>query len=188
MPGSTSAPGDAPSAVFLDRDGTIIVDRHYPRDPSEVELLSGAAEAIARLNHAGIPVFVVTNQSGIGRGYLTELDFRAVQGRLTELLAERGARVDGVYFCPHAPDAEPPCACRKPSAGLFRAAAEEHGVELARAVFIGDRARDVIPGVELGGRGILVGEPDGEEVAPEVGRASSLLDAIGAVLGDRRSD
>ncbi|HEX7239268.1 MAG TPA: HAD-IIIA family hydrolase, partial [Longimicrobiaceae bacterium] len=109
MPSSPLRP-----AVFLDRDGTVIHDAHYLADPEGVRLLPGAAEAVARLNRAGVPVVLVTNQSGIGRGLFSEADFRAVQDRVEALLAAGGARIDAVYHCPHAPDADPPCDCRKP--------------------------------------------------------------------------
>lgn len=173
-------------AVFLDRDGTIIVDRHYLGDPDGVELIAGAAEAIARLNRAGIPVVLVTNQSGIGRGLFTPADFDAVQSRLDEELARAGARLDAVYHCPHSPAAG--CECRKPAAGLFERAAAEHGLDLERSYFIGDRWRDVAPGIAQGGVGLLVGaEHDAVDSAAasgaSVGRVGSLEEAVRQVLG-----
>jgi D,D-heptose 1,7-bisphosphate phosphatase len=90
--------------VFLDRDGTINEDRGYIGDPSDVVLIDGAAEAIRRLNRLGVPVIVLTNQSGIGRGYYNRTDLVAVNKRLGELLEEKGAHVDGIYWCPHRPD------------------------------------------------------------------------------------
>ncbi|HET8654409.1 MAG TPA: HAD family hydrolase [Longimicrobiaceae bacterium] len=173
--------------VFLDRDGTIIFDRHYPADPDQVELLPGAAAAIARLNETGLPVFVVTNQSGIGRGMYTEADFRAVQARMEALLAEAGALVQGTYHCPHAPDRQPPCDCRKPAAGLFERAAAEHDLDLARSAFVGDRLRDVLPAVRFGGRGVFLrgpgtsGEPS--EAPAGVPEMSSLAEAVDWLLG-----
>lgn len=148
--------GTGRAAVFLDRDGTVIVDRHYLGDPAGVELIPGAAEAIRTLNGAGITVLLVTNQSGIGRGFFTEGDFKAVQARLMTLLAQRGARLDGVYHCPHAPDQNPPCDCRKPYPGLFLRAAAEHDIELARSFLVGDRPRDVEPALALGARAFLL--------------------------------
>lgn len=173
-------------AVFLDRDGTIIHDAHYLADPAGVRLLPGAGEAIARLNAAGIPAVVVTNQSGIGRGYFSEADFLAVQARVEELLAAEGAKIDAVYHCPHAPDAEPPCDCRKPAVGLFLRAAEEHGLDPARSWYVGDRLRDLAPVERLGGRGILVraGAAHGEaERAPaHVAVVDGLPEAVELVL------
>lgn len=155
-------------AVFLDRDGTVIADRHYLADPDGVEVLPGAAEAIAELNERGVPVFLVTNQSGIGRGMFTGEDFGRVQERLTEELAYRGARLDGVYFCPHSPDDE--CDCRKPATGLFERAAREHDLDLKKSIFIGDRMRDLEPALRWGGTMVLVrGSPHAEDADPPAG-------------------
>ena len=103
-------------AVFLDRDGTIIEDTGFVADPAEVRLLPGAASAIARLNRAGIPAIVVTNQSGIARGLLDEAGYSAVARRLDALLDAAGARLDADYHCPHHPDFGGTCECRKPGA------------------------------------------------------------------------
>jgi D-glycero-D-manno-heptose 1,7-bisphosphate phosphatase len=170
--------------VFLDRDGTLIVDRHYLSDPAGVELLPGAAEAVARLNGAGHPVFLVTNQSGIGRGYFTEAQYRAVHVRLVELLNEAGTRLDGEYHAPHAPADPDPEALRKPGAGMFLRAAREHGVELAGAFFVGDRLRDVAPAERFGGTAILVRGPQTEvaETPPHVQIVKSLAEAVERIL------
>ena len=143
-----------PSAVFLDRDGTIIEDAHYLSKPEQVLLLPGAADAIARINAAMVPAIVITNQSGIGRGIFTDDDHRRISDRLNELLSEKGARIDATYHCPHRPDEA--CECRKPGTLLFRNAAADHGIDLTRALYIGDRFRDVEPGIVLGGNGVLI--------------------------------
>lgn len=143
-----------PSAVFLDRDGTIIEDGHYLSKPEQVRLLPGAAEAIARINAAMVPAIVITNQSGIGRGIFTDDDHRRITDRLDELLAGHGARIDATYHCPHHPDEA--CDCRKPGTLLFRNAAADHGIVLTDALYIGDRFRDVEPGIALGGHGVLI--------------------------------
>lgn len=176
------------SAAFLDRDGTILHDPGYPSDPEAVELLPGAAEAIARLNAAGVPVLVVTNQSGIGRGLLGVEEFLAVQRAAERKLRAASARVDGVYYCPHDPEREP-CACRKPGLGLYRRAADERGIRLPDALFIGDRVRDVLPALELGGAGWLL-RGGGETPPPGIGLAEDLRDAVERALarvgrGDR---
>ena len=119
------------SVVFLDRDGTIIRDTHFISDPDHVELIPGAAAAIARLNSAGIPVVIATNQSGIGRGYYGAEEYERVHARVTERLAEEGARVDAAYYCPHAPDLVPPCDCRKPRPGMFERALRDLGADPA---------------------------------------------------------
>jgi D-glycero-D-manno-heptose 1,7-bisphosphate phosphatase len=156
----TDATGGATRvAAFLDRDGTLIDDVHYIARAEHVVLRPGAAQAVRRLNDAGVLAVVVTNQSGIGRGLLTESDYQAVAARLSELLAAAGARVDATYHCPHDPTAGEPCECRKPALGMYRQAEREHGVDLARSAYIGDRLRDVEPSKPLGGRGILVPSP-----------------------------
>ena len=144
------------AAAFLDRDGTIIRDTDYVGSPDEVELLPGAAAAIRALNDAHIPVVVVTNQSGIARGYFTQADYERVAARLDELLRADGARIDATYVCPHLPEITGACECRKPGTLLFRRAAEDLGLDLARSWYIGDKPRDVEPARALGGTGILV--------------------------------
>lgn len=170
-----------PSAVFLDRDGTIIKDVHYVSRAEQVELLPGVAEAIARVNSLLVPVIVVTNQSGIGRGYFTIADYDHVQSRMSEELARYGARIDDSYYCPHPPDAG--CECRKPGDLLFRRAAAEHNLDLSRAVFIGDRRRDVEPALTAGGRGVLVKSfdtPDDELAWAE--KSASVAESLGQAL------
>jgi D-glycero-D-manno-heptose 1,7-bisphosphate phosphatase len=167
--------------VFLDRDGTIIEDLGYLSAPAGVVLRPGAGEAIARMNRAGLPVIVVTNQSGIGRGLYGEEQFLATQRRMEELLAREGASVTAVYHCPHSPEAG--CDCRKPRDGLFRRAAAEHELDPARSFFAGDRLRDVLPGIRLGGRGILLGTLEALRNHPEVVRATALADVADLAIG-----
>jgi histidinol-phosphate phosphatase family protein len=149
-------------AVFLDRDGTLIVDRHYLADPDGVELLGGAGEAVARLNAAGFFVALATNQSGIGRGYFTEADYLAVHARLVAELARHGARLDAAYHAPSQEDTGDPDADRKPGAGMFLRAAREHGLDLARSWWVGDRPRDVAAAGRFGARALLVCSPETE--------------------------
>jgi len=158
-----------PSAVFLDRDGTIIEDVRYISRPEQVELIEGAAEAIARINTLLVPVVVVTNQSGIGRGYFTLSDYESVKRRVDELLAERGACIDATYYCPHKPDDG--CRCRKPDTLLFERASADLGIDLGEALFIGDRWRDLEPAVRFGGRGVLI--PAERTPPDEIERAKS---------------
>lgn len=143
-------------AVFLDRDGTVIEDVGYLRDPAQVRLLPGSADAIGRLNALEFVVVVVTNQSGIARGLLTLEEYGTTERRLDELLALTGARVDAHYFCPHLSEMSGPCDCRKPGTLLYRQAAERFGIDLPRSWWIGDRVRDVLAAKTLGGTGILV--------------------------------
>lgn len=155
----TDEPPRLHAAVFLDRDGTLMADVHFVAHPEQVVLLPGAARAVARLNAAGLPVVVVTNQSGIGRGYYAMADYERVHERMTALLADAGAHVDAAYLCPHWNPDGPACACRKPGTLLHRTAARELALDLARCWYIGDRLRDVLPAAELGGTGVLVPGP-----------------------------
>lgn len=143
-------------AVFLDRDGTIIEDTGFVHQAEAVRLLPGAAHAIRRLNEAGWPVVIVSNQSGIARGRYAEADYHRVQRRLVELLAPDRARIDADFFCPHHPEFTGPCDCRKPGTKLFGEAAAQLGIDLHDSWFVGDRPSDVEPARRLGGRGLLV--------------------------------
>lgn len=154
-------------AVFLDRDGTLIEDRHYLRDPEGVRLLPGVADAIRQLNMAHLAAVVVTNQSGIARGLLTEADYLATAQRLDDLLARAGARLDGAYHCPHLPEISGPCACRKPGTLLYQRAASDLDLALERSWWVGDRPRDVEAAVALGGRGMLIRTTPGQEARDE---------------------
>jgi len=160
-------------AVFLDRDGTIVDDPPpgFLHEPDKVRLLPGAGEAIRRLNDAGWSVVVVSNQGGIARGLFDASAYAAVQRRLSELLAERGARLDGEYFCPHHPDFTGPCQCRKPGVKLFRDAEAALGLNLRRSYWVGDRVSDLSPANTLGGRGLLVETGRG---STQVGKARAL--------------
>ncbi len=168
-------------AAFLDRDGTIIVDTGFVRDPSQVQLIPGSAKAIRRLNQAGWAVVVVTNQSGIARGIITWEQYHAVARRIDELLAAEGARIDATYVCPHHPEITGPCECRKPGLAHYRAAIETLELDPARSVFIGDRLTDLEPAGQLGGTGVLV-RAGGESSA-----GAEVSDADMAVVGDLAS-
>jgi histidinol-phosphate phosphatase family protein len=175
-------------AAFIDRDGTIIRDAAYVRDPADVELLPGAADAVRRLNDAGIPVIVVTNQSGIARGLLTQGEYGRVAKRLDDLLGARGARIDATYVCPHFPEISGPCDCRKPGLKLYHDAIAEHGIDAPRSLFVGDRWRDVAPAGALGGHAILLdvsSTPDEDRDrarAEHIPTAPSLADAVDEFL------
>ena len=173
-------------AVFLDRDGTLIEDPGYIRDPDHVRLLPGAAAAIRRLNGAGLAAIVVSNQSGIARGLVTLEQYQRTEQRLDELLAREGSRLEGHYICPHLPEVNGPCECRKPGTLLYRQAAERFGIDLSQSWWVGDRLRDVLPAEALGGRGIVVGttEPKGVESRRFL-RAGDLAGAVELVLGAR---
>lgn len=171
--------------VLLDRDGTIIEERHYLSDPDGVALVPGGGEALARLTRAGARLFCVTNQSGIGRGYYEKKDFDAVQARLLALLEPYGAVLTDTALCPHAPaDA---CACRKPALGMFTALARRHRLHPAATAVIGDAASDIAFGLAFGSPlTILVTTGHGARHAGDLGLPG--LDGRDVlVLSDRRS-
>jgi histidinol-phosphate phosphatase family protein len=143
-------------ALFTDRDGTLIRDVHYLREPAKVELVPGAVEFLQEFRAAGFALVVVTNQSGIARGLITVKEYEAVRARLDELLAAAGVTLDASLHCPHHPDHGGPCKCRKPGTLLFEQARERLDIDLASSVLVGDRWRDVAPAIALGARGILV--------------------------------
>jgi D-glycero-D-manno-heptose 1,7-bisphosphate phosphatase len=143
-------------AVFFDRDGVLMYDTGYVSSPERVKLLPNAASVVTRLRDEGFRVVVVTNQSGIGRGFFTQHEAAAVADRLTELLAEQGARVDATYLCPHSPDDA--CECRKPNPGMLHRAARELDLDLSRSFMIGDRLSDCQAAQAAGCQPILLSE------------------------------
>jgi D-glycero-D-manno-heptose 1,7-bisphosphate phosphatase len=157
------------TAVFLDRDGTVIDDPGYLKDPDEVRLLPGVAAAVRRINQSGMLAIIATNQSGIARGLLTDEDYQAIERRVDSLLGEEGARLEAHYFCPHLPEITGPCECRKPGTLLYRQAADRFQIDLAHSWWVGDRLRDVQPALALGGRGILL-ESGADEAESEAAR------------------
>ena len=166
------------SAVFLDRDGTLITERHYLSDPDRVELVEGAVEALAALRAAGHLLVVVTNQSGIAKGLYTLEDYHRVAAEVDRRLAAAGVPLDATFFCPHHPDIQPPCACRKPATGMYFQAAEDLGIDLPASWYVGDKVSDVRPGVELGGRSILVRTGHGRDHEADVPAGTRVVDAL----------
>jgi D,D-heptose 1,7-bisphosphate phosphatase len=146
-------------AVFLDRDGTLIEDREYLSDPAGVRLLPGVADGLKKLRDAGFALVVVTNQSGIGRGWMTETDYHRVAAELDRQLAAQQIALDAAYFCPAAPAADPrdDHPDRKPAPGMYLRAARDLDLDLAHSFAIGDAPRDLIAGRRAGCQaGILV--------------------------------
>ncbi|ASS68036.1 MULTISPECIES: HAD family hydrolase [unclassified Paenibacillus] len=158
-------------AVFLDRDG-VVNEMNTARvrqvnGPDDVHLLPGTAEAIRGLAEAGYRVYVVTNQGGVGLGYMSLADLKAVHERLEELLAGKGARLDGIAFCPHKPDSG--CACRKPRPGMLLELAKRHRLSLGESYMIGDRESDIAAGRAAGTRTIRVGGAAGRRKGKDGG-------------------
>jgi len=153
-------PSSLRPAVFLDRDGTIAEEVGYLNHASRFRIFPFVAAAIRRLNEAGLPVIVVTNQSGVGRGYFPESLVHNVNELMTQQLAEAGAKLDAIYYCPHTSGDN--CNCRKPRTGMLDRAALEHALDLRRSVVVGDRFGDMELARNVGARAILVRTGYGE--------------------------
>jgi len=155
-------------AIFLDRDGTINEEVGYLGDPDRLALIPGAGRAIGRLNERGIPVVVVTNQSGIARGYFDEATVEAIHERLRKELGRQGARLDGIYVCPHHPEGKVPayrrtCRCRKPGTALVEQAAAELDLDLSTSFMIGDHLKDMEMALSAGMTAVMVRTGYGKE-------------------------
>ncbi|MFP6644481.1 MAG: D-glycero-beta-D-manno-heptose 1,7-bisphosphate 7-phosphatase [Candidatus Latescibacterota bacterium] len=175
-------------AAFLDRDGTILVERGHVTDTDGLEFLNGSAAAIAQFGDAGWRVLVVTNQSHVAKGLITEIDLEHIHRALQQKLQAAGARVDDIYHCPHHPEGTVPeyalvCECRKPRPGLLLRAAEEHGIDLPRSVMVGDALRDLQAGQSAGvGANVLVRTGYGAAVEHESHGADHVADDLAAAV------
>jgi histidinol-phosphate phosphatase family protein len=176
-------------AVFLDRDDTLCKDVPYCSRPEDLHLLPGAGEAVGRLNKAGLAVVIVTNQSGVGRGWLTEDTLHIIHEKMRTDLASLDAAVDGIYYCPHKP--EDGCVCRKPRPELVRRAAREMNIDLRDSYTVGDRLMDMQLARNSGTRAVLVRSftpsdelADAERLADHV--SQDLAEAVDWILSLER--
>jgi D-glycero-D-manno-heptose 1,7-bisphosphate phosphatase len=167
-------------AIFLDRDGVInevLTERvKFVNKPHQLYLLEGAAEAIAAFTEAGYDVFVVTNQGGVGLGFLKERELQLIHQRLHELVEEMGGKVREISYCPHKPKAG--CECRKPNAGQLFDLAEKYDIDLQRSVMVGDHERDIEAGKKAGCKTVFIGS---EATAADV-QANTLFEAVNPIL------
>ncbi len=163
--------------VLLDRDGTINEEVDHVLDPAQLRLIPGAAAALRELRALGLGLVVLTNQSPVGRGWISSAQLDAIHARLSELLEAEGASIDAYYACPHAP--EDGCACRKPGTELARRAAAEHGFDPAEAFVVGDHAKDVEMGRRIGARTVFLLTGHGPE---ELEAARPFADHVAADL------
>jgi D-glycero-D-manno-heptose 1,7-bisphosphate phosphatase len=176
------------NAVFLDRDGTINVDKNYLHKTKDFEFISGVPDAISELNNLGYKVIVITNQSGIARGYYSETDLMALHKYIELRLAAKGAKIDAFYYCPHHPQAvlekyRIDCNCRKPKTGLFETAITDFDIDAAKSWAIGDKMRDIEPAMALGIKSaIILTERDRAEytslVIPEVRNLADFVERL----------
>jgi D-glycero-D-manno-heptose 1,7-bisphosphate phosphatase len=146
-------------AIVLDRDGTMVIDRHYLDDPQGLEFEPNAAEGLRRMYERGHRLVVITNQSGIGRGLFSVERLAAIHARLGAMVKEAGAQLAGIYYCPHTP--EDGCSCRKPGSQLLLRAAADLGFDPAESVVIGDKMSDVEFGARLGAATVLIARDTG---------------------------
>ena len=188
------------TAVFMDRDGTINEERGYLRDPDGLNIMPEAFDAIKLINKNKLKAVVVTNQSGIARGYISEKLMEKVHQKLTRLLMQKGAYLDGIYYCPHHTEGDIleyciKCKCRKPATGMLDLASQELDIDLHRSYVIGDKIIDIELAHGVGAKGILVltgygkDEADllnqGSRVQPQF-IANNILDAVNWILSDLR--
>ena len=172
-------------ALFLDRDGTLMEEVHYCADPALVRIYPGAGEALRKARAAGFRTILITNQSGIGRGLMTEAQYRAVEAEFLRQLGQ--GSIDASYFCPDPPGA--PTTRRKPEPGMVLEAAREHDLDLARSFFIGDKASDIECGRRAGTRTILVLTGYGPEQRAEPDfTAAGIVEAVDLILAERRPE
>ncbi|HQL91557.1 MAG TPA: HAD family hydrolase [Syntrophales bacterium] len=183
------------AAVFLDRDGTINEEVSFLSRMEQLKLFPQTPEAIRLVNAAGMKAVVVTNQSGIARGYFTEAFVRSVHERINELLRAGGARIDGFYVCPHHPVYgngiyKQDCGCRKPKPGLLLQAAAEMNIDLTRSYMVGDMLKDIEAGKRAGAKGVLVRTGYGLNIVrtdmPSY-IAEDVLEAVQWILKDRET-
>ncbi|MDR0239185.1 MAG: HAD family hydrolase [Deltaproteobacteria bacterium] len=153
--------------ILFDRDGTLIEDRHYLSDPAQLALLPGVAPALRRLVRAGCRLYMVSNQSGVGRGYFSMESVQACNERLAQLLAVHDVHFTDMLFCPHSPEKN--CACRKPRTGMWDALRGRHGLQAAHTAMIGDKSDDVRFSRAAGLRTVLVLTGKGRDHAAELG-------------------
>lgn len=167
-------------AVFLDRDGTINIEKKYLYKIEDFEFIDGAQNAIKLLNDSGYKVIVITNQAGIARGYYNEGDVENLHLYISEELRKYGAHIDAFYYCPHHPSEgkgiyKINCDCRKPKSGLYRRAIEEFNISAQESYVVGDKVSDLIPGIALNMKAILLETGYGKEEKNNIGTYDILI-------------
>jgi D-glycero-D-manno-heptose 1,7-bisphosphate phosphatase len=167
-------------AVFLDRDGTLNEEVGYLSRPEDLALIPGAGAAVRRINQAGMAAVVISNQSGVARGYFDEVTLGSIHQRLREELEKEGASLDGIYYCPHHPEGvveeyRKECGCRKPELGMIRKAVQELAVELSNSYMVGDHIKDIRLAVNAGMRSVMIMTGHGKDVWARAGEAEQSL-------------
>jgi D-glycero-D-manno-heptose 1,7-bisphosphate phosphatase len=180
---------DGRVGVFLDRDGTLNEELDFIRTPNDLHIISGAPTAVRKLNERGVIVCVISNQSGIARGYFSEEDLVPIHQKLTQVLAHEGARVDQIYYCPHHPtEGREPynivCDCRKPEPGMLLRGAKEFNVDLTRSFVVGDSVVDIQAGAAVGATCILVMTGYGKQSLEQCLRDRTHIDHVAPTVNE----
>lgn len=181
-------------AVFLDRDGTVNHEKGYLNDEKDLKLYSYAVKSILKLQKAGFKTVIITNQSGIARGYFTEKKLLVIHKTLLKMLKDAGVKIDGIYYCPHGTDDV--CECRKPKTGMAVQAAKDLNIDLKRSYVVGDSIRDYKMGYNFGGKGILVLTGHGKKQVQNIKNekqkplavSKNLYDAVKVILNDYKKN
>ncbi|MFH1369263.1 MAG: HAD family hydrolase [Elusimicrobiota bacterium] len=163
-------------AVFIDRDGTVIHERNYLSKLKDIKIFSGAVKGLKLLRESGFKTILVTNQSAIARGYLTEKKLRKIHARLQELLKRKGVAFDGIYYCRHLPGDG--CLCRKPGTGMVKAAARRFKIDLKKSFTIGDHVNDFLLGKNMGGKAVFLLTGHGREEFGKIKKTGKRPDSI----------
>jgi len=183
-------------AVFLDRDGTVNEDVGYPSSFEQIKIFPYSFEAIKKINKAGLLAIIVTNQSGIARGFFTEKDLLKIHEKMQEVFIQHGAHFDAIYYCPHyslkTSGSSNICKCRKPLPGMAQKAAKEFNIDLKRSYMIGDKVEDILFGINIGAKSILVLTGFGKSARFQLNElgikpsyvADNLLEAVNWILMD----
>ena len=166
---------DRKKALFLDRDGVINIEKEYLHKPDDFEFIDGVFETLRIAEQMGYLLIVITNQSGIGRGYYTEEDFRHLDQWMRSRFAQEGIRIAEVYYCPHVPDTS--CECRKPLPGMIHAAGREFAIDFERSILIGDKESDITAG-KSAGVGLCILARSGHAIDERVTKADVIVDSI----------
>jgi D-glycero-D-manno-heptose 1,7-bisphosphate phosphatase len=189
-------------AVFVDRDGVISEEVGYISDVEHFRLIPQSAEAVKLINQRGLKIIVITNQSGVARGYFSEEVLGHINRKMEQLLSDQGALLDGIYYCPHHPEGtveayRMECDCRKPSAGLLIQASREHAIDLSSSYLVGDKRTDIECAHRAGAKGILVLTGYGKDELSKINSAAlaqpeyvaaDLLDAVQWIIKDKASE
>jgi histidinol-phosphate phosphatase family protein len=180
------------SAVFLDRDGTVVFDKNYLSSLEQIKLYSYAADSINKLRAAGFKVIIVTNQSGVARGIFSEQDLQKIHERFLFLLKKAGAEVDAIYYCPHID--RDSCNCRKPKSGMILQSAKDFNIDIGKSYTVGDSIKDYLLGYNIGGKGILILTGHGKEQQTKIVQekikpmavCKTLKEAVSLIIKDAK--